>query len=86
MSRAEDFPTELELKILRFFYEHPEAIETIRGMAVWLGGKSESLEGALQGLVHRKWISVHQSTALTGYGLTRDDRFLEQVREALDIP
>ncbi len=78
--------TPLQLRILRFFQEQPHAIETGRGIATWLGDEQRSIEKALEGLVGRKWLAMHETAAVTGYALTRDERFLTQIREVLEDP
>ena len=36
--------TPVQLKVMRFFKEHPHAVETVRGIATWLGGEQRLIE------------------------------------------
>ena len=76
--------TPIERKILKFFQEHPQAVETVRGIATWLGHEAEAVEEALKGLVGRKWLIADQTSVVRGYTLTGDDRVLTQIQEALE--
>jgi len=78
--------TPVQRQILKFFQEHPQAVETVRGIATWLGQEAEVVEQALEGLVSRKWLALHETSAVRGYALTADARFLTQIREALGAP
>ena len=74
----------IQKRILSFFHEHPHALETARGIATWLGQDVQSIQEALNGLVSRKWLAVDTTAAVTGYGLTREERFLTQIRQILE--
>lgn len=74
----------LERRILEFFREHPHAVETARGIATWIAADAESTQEALDALVVRKWISLHQSPRVSGYALTQEERFLDQIRKTLE--
>lgn len=75
----------IQKRILLFFQEHPHAVETIRGVATWVGGEEKLIEEALKGLVGRKWLLAHETSAVTGYSLTRDERHLGQIRKSLGL-
>lgn len=59
-------------------------METARGMATWLGQDVEMIQEALNGLVSRKWLAADTTAVITGYGLTREERFLTQIRQILE--
>lgn len=84
MSPLKDLSME-ERKILQFFHEHPQAVETVRGIATWLGAEIPLVQEALKGLVERKWLLADQTSVVVGFTLTCDDRLLLQLREALGI-
>ena len=75
--------TDLERRILRFFHEHPHAVETARGVAAWIGDETQAIQEAVQALSKRRWLTADETSAVTGYALTRDDRCLAQIRSAL---
>ena len=78
--------TPTQKRILRFFYEQPHAVETVRGLATWLSVESQVAQEALNGLVIRKWLLTHQTVAVIGYALTDDDQLLIQIEEAMEKP
>lgn len=76
--------TEIESRVLRFFQEHPQAVETGRGIAAWLGmNEGATVEQALQGLASRNWLNFHETSCVKAYSLTRDERLLERIQESL---
>ncbi len=78
--------TPLERQILQFFQEHPHAVETVRGIATWLGHEVAAVEEALKCLVSRKWLAMDETSAVRGYALTGDERLLSQIRQVLGDP
>lgn len=78
------FPNPIQRKILQFFKEHPQAVETARGIATWIGSEPKAIQKALEELVNRRWLSTHQTSAVTGYALTRNERISSQIQEALE--
>ena len=44
------------------------------------------IEQALEGLVSRGWLSLHETSAVRGYALTADARLLSQIQAILEIP
>ena len=76
--------TALERRILAFFQEHPEAVETVRGITRWLGEEAEPVVVALQQLAERGWLTADETSAVTGYALTGDTHLLAQIGQALE--
>ena len=76
----------IERQILQFFIEHSNAVETVRGMSTWLGTEPQAIESALNSLVEKKWLSSHAAGALTGYTLTSEERFVNQIKQTLELP
>ena len=81
---SSETPTSIQVRILKFFKEQPQAVETTRGMASWVGMELELIQEALNGLVHRKWLWADETNTVTGYTLTRDERLLAQIHKVLD--
>ncbi len=75
--------TDLERRILQFFCEHPAAVETVRGIASWTGDEQGAVQEAAQILSKRKWLTADETSVVTGYSLTRDERCLAQIHEVL---
>ena len=76
--------TPVQRQILKFFKDHPQAVETVRGISTWLGREAEVVEQALEGLVSRRWLALHETSVVRGYALTADARLLAQIREVLE--
>ena len=74
----------LKRKILLFFKEHPQAVETIRGIATWLGEEEKAIAAALEDLVGRRWLSCDKTNAVRGYVLTRETKALAQIEGFLE--
>ena len=79
------FPTALQRRILRFFKEHPHAVEAVRGIASWVGVEVDSIGEALKGLLEKKWLTADKTSAVIGYALTRDERLLAQIQQVLEM-
>ena len=75
--------TVIQRRILRFFQEHPHAVETVRGIASWVGVEVELIAEALKDLQEKRWLTADETSAVTGYALTRDERLLTQIRQAV---
>ena len=76
-------PTAVQRRILRFFQDHPHAVETVRGIGLWVGEEEKVIREALSDLLIRKWLTADETAAITAYALTRDERTLVQIREAI---
>lgn len=73
----------LQCRILRFFREHPHAVETARGIASWMGEEGEAILAALPMLLGRGWLTADETSVVTGYALTRDEQMLAQIDRAM---
>jgi len=81
---AKESLTALQRRILHFFQGHPQAVETARGIAVWVGVEMETIAESVQDLLKRRWLTADETSAVTGYALTRDERLLAQIQNALE--
>ena len=77
-------PTSVQVRILKFFKEQPQAVETARGMASWVDSELELIQEALSDLVHRRWLWADETASVTGYTLTQDERHLAQIHKVLE--
>lgn len=75
--------TALQRKILLFFKEHPQAVETARGISAWVGEEAQAILESLAGLLERQWLTADQTSAVTAYALTTDTQALAQIAQAL---
>ncbi len=76
-------PTAIQRRILKFFQEHPQAVESVRGIATWLGVEPMPVEEALNGLAEQKWLAKHETSAVQGFALTEDRRLLSRLDQLL---
>ncbi len=77
--------TLVQRRILQFFRENSNAIETARGIATWLAAEPNLVQEALEGLVNRKWLAIHKTDVVTGYALTSNEHALVQIEQALEV-
>ena len=84
MASGKGVLTGLQHRVLRFFLDHPHAVETVRGVAGWIGDEAGTIQGAIQALLKRKWLTSDETSLVTGYALTRDERCLAQIRQVLE--
>ena len=76
--------TVIQRRILGFFQEHPQAVETVRGIAIWVGVESEPISEALKELLEKRWLTADETSAVTGYALTQDEHLLGQIRQVVE--
>ena len=76
--------TVIQRRILRFFQEHPQAVETVRGIATWVGAESELISEELKDLLEKRWLTADETSAVTGYALTQDVHLLAQIRQVVE--
>lgn len=74
----------VQKKVIRFFRDHPNAVETLRGLGTWVGVEEEKVREAVKRLLGRKWLEADETSAVTGYALTRDARLLAEMKEAIE--
>ncbi len=72
--------TAIQQQILKFFQQNSHAVETARGIALWLGVEPKFVQEALEGLVERGWLLTHKTDAIVGYALTTDEKILNYIR------
>ena len=84
MSDVKESLTAIQRRILRFFQEQPQAVETARGISTWIGVEMEAIAEAVQDLLKRRWLTADETSVVTGYALTRDERLLTQIRNAME--
>ncbi len=84
MADAKESLTALQRRILHFFREHPQSVETERGIAAWVGVEVETINAPVQDLFKRRWLTADETSAVTGYALTRDDRLLAQIQNVME--
>ena len=77
------FDSAIHAKIITFFHENPAAVDTLRGICVWVGHDKEKIRKALEDLVQSKILIANRGLTTTGYAYTRDEKIIRSVDEML---
>jgi predicted transcriptional regulator len=64
------FKNDIAKKILLFFNENPQCIDTAKGISVWVGCDMVSVQKALNRLVKEGIIINHKATSTNAYSYT----------------
>lgn len=85
MEMNEVFKSPLRVKIVKFYKENPNCIETSRGIAVWVGVDRRKAKKALEELARANILLAHRTQVATGYSYTQNmtitkniDRYLKE--------
>jgi len=68
-------------KILLFFNENPNCIDTAKGISLWVGGDADSIQKALNQLVKEGVITSHQTTSTTAYAYTNNKQLVKKIEK-----
>ncbi|PIP68495.1 MAG: hypothetical protein CO035_06950 [Candidatus Omnitrophica bacterium CG_4_9_14_0_2_um_filter_42_8] len=68
-------------KILLFFNENPNCIDTAKGISLWVGGDANSIQKALDQLVKEGMITSHQTTSTTAYAYTNNKQLVKKIEK-----
>ena len=77
------FRSNIHLKIIKFFHENQNSIDTPRGVATWIGEDRSTVKDALEDLVGLKVLIAHRATSTTGYSYTRDNKLISKIEKFL---
>ncbi len=75
--------SDLNLKIIKFFYENQASIDTPRGISTWVREDRAKVKKALEELVDMKILVAHRSTSTTGYSYTRNAKIISKIEKLL---
>lgn len=70
-------------KILLFFNENPNCIDTAKGISLWVGGDANSIQKALNQLVKEGVITSHQTTSTTAYAYTNNKQLVKKIEKCI---
>ena len=73
----------LNLKIISFFYENPQTLDTSRGLAAWLNHEPGEVKKALDFLVDRKILVAHRTRSTIAYAYTQNKGIINQIKKFL---
>lgn len=81
MNLTELLKDQIYFKILKFFSENPNSIDTPKGIATWTGQDREIVKSALDKLVKIGILTAHKVSSTTGYSYTDDP----QLKKKIDV-
>lgn len=73
----------LHRKIAVFFAEHPQSLDSPRGVAAWVQASREDVSQALEELAKAGVLIADRGPTTTGYALTRDAATIEKIQQCL---
>lgn len=75
------FKNEAARKILFFFNENPNCIDTAKGISLWIGGDMNTIQKALNQLVKEGIIASHQTASITAYAYTNNKKVVKKIEK-----
>ncbi len=76
-----EFP--LNLKIISFFQENPQTLDTSRGLATWLNHERGEIKKALDFLVSQEILVAHRTRSTIAYAYTQNKEIINQIKKFL---
>lgn len=71
-------------KILFFFNENPNCIDTAKGISLWIGGDASDIQKALDQLVKAGVITNHQTASTTAYAYTNNKQLVKKIEKYIN--
>jgi len=68
-------------KILFFFNENPNCIDTAKGISLWIGGDANNIQKALNQLVKEGIVTSHQTASTTAYAYTNNKQIVRNIEK-----
>jgi len=73
----------VRLKVLRFFLDNPNSIDTPRGIAAWTNIGLNEIRDALEELAKKGLLRAYRTSSTVGYSLTENKQTLRAIAEAV---
>ncbi len=73
----------IDLKVLNFFHNSPNSIDTPRGVCAWINEKREGTKKSLDKLAGYKILNVHKNQFATGYSYSQDRCIAKKIAQFL---
>ena len=70
-------------KILFFFNENPNCIDTAKGISLWIGGDVNNIQKALNQLVKEGIIASHQTASTAAYAYTNNKQIVKKIEKCI---
>jgi len=75
------FKNEASRKILLFFHENPNCIDTAKGISLWIGWDINIIQKALDQLVREGIITSHQAASTAAYAYTNNKEIVKKIEK-----
>jgi predicted transcriptional regulator len=75
------FNKEFTGKILFFFNENTNCIDTVKGISLWIGGDENAIQKALNQLVKEGVITSHKTSSTTAYAYTNNKEIVKNIEK-----
>ncbi|MCX5687320.1 MAG: hypothetical protein NTV71_01525 [Candidatus Omnitrophica bacterium] len=75
------FKNETARKIVLFFNENPNCIDTARGISLWIGWDINIIQKTLNQLVKDGIITSHQTTSTAAYAYTNNKEIVKKIEK-----
>lgn len=77
------FKNEAAKRILLFFNENPQCIDTAKGISVWVGYDLEKVQRALAKLVKEGILVNHKTTSMDAYSYTNQRDMIKKIERCI---
>ena len=71
-------------KILLFFNENPNCIDTVKGISLWIGGDMNVIQKALNQLAKEGIIVSHRTASTTAYAYTNNRTIVKKIERCIE--
>lgn len=78
------FKNEAVRKILLFFNENPNCIDTAKGISLWIGGDMNVIQKALNQLAKEGIIVSHRTASTTAYAYTNNRAIVKKIERCIE--
>jgi predicted transcriptional regulator len=78
------FKNEAVRKILLFFNENPNCIDTAKGISLWISWDINIIQKALNQLVEDGIITSHQTASTTAYAYTNNKEIVKKIERCIE--
>jgi len=75
------FKNEAARKILLFFNENPNCIDTVKGISLWISGDVNAVQKALNQLIKEGIITSHRTASTAAYAYTNNKEIVKKIEK-----
>lgn len=75
------FKNEVARKILFFFNENPNCIDTVKGISLWISGDMDAIQKTLNQLVKEGIITSHSAASTAAYAYTNNKEIVKKIEK-----